>query len=170
MTKEAPGFFDVDERLAELSAKGDDLERLNGLVDFELFRPALEAAVPRGNRLKGGRPPFDHVFMFKILILQAMHALSDERCEYLIKDRLSFMRFLGLGLADAVPDANTIWSFREALKKADAVDALFARFDAALRESGFLAMSGQIVGATIVAAPKRADPANLNSGMSGFSA
>jgi transposase, IS5 family len=155
MTKEAPGFFDVDERLAELSAKGDDLERLNALVDFELFRPSLDTAVPRGDRSKGGRPPFDHVFMFKILILQAMHALSDERCEYLIKDRLSFMRFLGLGLADAVPDANTIWAFREALKKADAVDALFARFDMALRASGFLAMSGQIVDATIVAAPKQ---------------
>ena len=155
MTKEAPGFFDVDERLAELSAKGDDLERLSALVDFELFRSSLEIAVPRGDRSKGGRPPFDHVLMFKVLILQAMHALSDERCEYLIKDRLSFMRFLGLGLADAVPDANTIWSFREALKKADAVDALFARFDAALREAGFLAMSGQIVDATIVAAPKQ---------------
>jgi transposase, IS5 family len=76
-------------------------------------------------------------------------------CEYLIKDRLSFMRFLGLGLADAVPDANTIWTFREALKKADAVDGLFARFDETLRASGFLAMSGQIVDATIVAAPKQ---------------
>src|SRR6516164_3977310 len=64
----------------------------------------------------------------QILILQAMHALSDERCEYLIKDRLSFMRFLGLGLVDPVPDANTIWTFREALKKA-AVDGLFQRFD-----------------------------------------
>ncbi len=155
MTREAPGFFDVDERLAELSAKGDDLERLNEFVDFDLFRPTLEAAVPRGDRSKGGRPAFDHVLMFKILILQAMHALSDERCEYLIKDRLSFMRFLGLGLADAVPDANTIWAFREALKKADAVDGLFARFDTALREAGFLAMSGQIVDATIVAAPKQ---------------
>jgi len=155
MTKEAPGFFDVDERLAELSAKGDDLERLNALVDFELFRAALETAVPRGDRSKGGRPPFDHVLMFKVLILQATHSLSDERCEYLIKDRLSFMRFLGLGLADAVPDANTIWAFREALKKADAVEALFARFDAALRDAGFLAMSGQIVDATIVAAPKQ---------------
>jgi IS5 family transposase len=155
MTREAPGFFDIDERLAELSAKGDDLERLSALVDFELFRPSLETAVPRGDRSKGGRPPFDHVLMFKVLILQAMHALSDERCEYLIKDRLSFMRFLGLGLSDAVPDANTIWSFREALKKAEAVDVLFARFDAALREAGFLAMSGQIVDATIVASPKQ---------------
>jgi len=56
--------------------------------------------------------------MFKVLILQAMHALADERCEYLIKDRLSFMRFLGLGLADAVPTPTRFGSFREALKKA----------------------------------------------------
>jgi IS5 family transposase len=150
----APGFFDFDERMAELSAK-DDLERVKALVDFEIFRPTLETAVPRADRSKGGRPPFDHVLMFKVLMLQAMHSLSDERCEYLIKDRLSFMRFLGLGLADAVPDANTIWTFREALKKAGAIDGLFRRFDEALRVSGFLAMSGQIVDATIVAAPKQ---------------
>ena len=150
-----PSFFDIDERLRELSAKGDDLERIKALVDFEMFRVELEVAVPRADRSKGGRPPFDHVLMFKVLILQAMHSLSDERAEYLIKDRLSFMRFLGLGLADAVPDANTIWTFREALKKAGAIDGLFRRFDAALSASGFLAMSGQIVDATIVAAPKQ---------------
>jgi IS5 family transposase len=110
-----PGFFDIEERLQDLSAKGDDLERMKALVDFEIFRPALEAAVPRADRSKGGRPPFDHVLMFKVMILQTMHSLSDERCEYLIKDRLSFMRFLGLDLSAAVPDANTIWTFREAL-------------------------------------------------------
>ena len=150
-----PGFFDVDERLRELSAKGDDLGRIAGLVDFEMFRPELEAAVPRSNGAKGGRPPFDHVLMFKILLLQAMHTLSDERCEYLIRDRLSFMRFLGMGLSDPVPDANTIWNFREALKRAGAVDMLFQRFDAALRAAGYLAMSGQIVDATIIAAPRQ---------------
>jgi len=155
MTGRMPGFFDIDERLRELTAKGDGLERVNALVDFEMFREALETAVPRGDRSKGGRPPFDHVLMFKALILPAMHCLSDERCEYLIKDRLSFMRFLGLGLSDAVPDANTIWIFREALKKAGAVDALFQRFDEGLRARGFLAMSGQIIDATIVAAPKQ---------------
>jgi transposase, IS5 family len=68
--------------------------------------------------------------MLKVLLLQSMHTLSDERCEYLVKDRLSFMRSLGLGLADTVPDANTIWTFREALKRANAIEALFARFDA----------------------------------------
>ena len=155
MVDRSPGFFDIDLRLADLSAKGDDLECVKALVDFEIFRQALEAAVPRADRSKGGRPAFDHVLMFKVLILQAMHSLSDERAEYLIKDRLSFMRFLGLGLSDPVPDANTIWTFREALKRADAIDGLFRQFDDALRASGFLAMSGQIVDATIVAAPKQ---------------
>ena len=154
------GFFDVDERLKELSAKGDDLERLNAIVDFELFRPDLERAVPRSDGSRGGRPPFDHVFMFKILILQASHSLSDERTEYLIKDRLSFMRFLGLALADRVPDANTIWRFREALTRATlgekpAIEVLFRSYEMALTKAGFLAMGGQIVDASIVAAPKQ---------------
>jgi IS5 family transposase len=155
-----PGFFDIDERLMDLSAKGDDLERLNAIVDFEIFRPDLERAVPRADRAKGGRPPYDHVLMFKVLILQSSHSLSDERTEYLIKDRLSFMRFLGLTLAQSVPDANSIWNFREALTRAmiegkSAIEVLFKRFDAALTQAGFLAMGGQIIDATIVAAPKQ---------------
>lgn len=159
MAKE-PGLFDVDARLRELSAKGDDLERVNALVDFEAFRSELERAVPRAERLKGGRPPYDHVLMFRILILQASHSLSDERTEYLIKDRLSFMRFLGLSLADRVPDANSIWNFREALTRATlggvpAIEALFRRFEAQLSAAGYIAMGGQIVDATVVAAPKQ---------------
>jgi IS5 family transposase len=154
------GFFDVEERLKELSAKGDALERLSAVVDFALFRADLERAVPRSDGSKGGRPAFDHVLMFKVLVLQASHSLSDERTEYLIRDRLSFMRFLGLGLADTVPDANTIWTFREALTGAKlrgkpAIEVLFKRFDVALAAAGFLAMGGQIIDATIVAAPKQ---------------
>ena len=153
-------FLILKWRLRELSAKGDDLERLNAIVDFEVFRPDLARAVPRSDGSKGGRPAFDHVLMFKVLILQAAHGLSDERAEYLIKDRLSFMRFLGLGLADAVPDANTIWTFREALTRAQidgrpAIEVLFKAYDAALSKAGFLAMGGQIIDASIVAAPKQ---------------
>jgi hypothetical protein len=76
-----PGFFDLSDRLRELSAKGDDLERIAALVDFGMFRPELERAVPRSDGSKGGRPAFDHVLMFKILLLQAMHGLSDERSQ-----------------------------------------------------------------------------------------
>jgi transposase, IS5 family len=83
------GFFDVEERLAGLSKKGDDLERLAAVVDFELFRPELERAVPRADRSKGGRPPFDHVLMFKVLILQSQNNLSDERTEFSLRDRLT---------------------------------------------------------------------------------
>ena len=74
--------------------------------------------MPRSDGAKGGRPPFDLVFMFKVLILRASHSLSDERTEFLIKNWLSFIRFLGLGLSDPVPEANTIWTFREALTRA----------------------------------------------------
>jgi IS5 family transposase len=116
--------------------------------------------VPRSDRAKGGRPPFDHGLMFKVLVLQTRHNLSDERTGYLVRDRLSFMRFLGLGLADTVPDANTIWTLREGLTRAritgqPAIEALFERFDAAPLTAGFPAMGGQIIDAAIVAAPKQ---------------
>ena len=87
--------------------------------------------MPRADRAKGGRPPFDHVVMFKVLILQTQNNLSDERTEFYLRDRLTWMRFLGLGLGDPVPDANTIWTFREALTKAGAIERLFALFDQA---------------------------------------
>jgi IS5 family transposase len=147
-----PGFFDTDERLAALSAAGDPLERLNQVVDFELFRPELEAALGRSDRAQGGRPPYDAVLMFKVLVLQTLYTLADDATEYQIKDRLSFMRFLGLALHDRVPDAKTIWLYRELLVRAGAVTRLFERFDAVLRERGYLAMGGQIVDATVVQA------------------
>jgi hypothetical protein len=93
--------------------------------------------------------------MFKVLILQTQNNLSDERTEFYLRDRLTWMRFLGLGLGDAVPDANTIWTFREALTNAGAIERLFELFDRELRSAGYLAMSGQLVDASIVAAPKQ---------------
>ena len=93
-----PGFFDLEDRYADLSKSGDPLERINALIDFEVFRKPLLRALRRSDRAKGGRPPFDPVFMFKILILQALYNLSDDATEFQIRDRLSFMRFLGLDL------------------------------------------------------------------------
>ncbi|MBI2347051.1 MAG: IS5 family transposase [Deltaproteobacteria bacterium] len=147
-----PGFFDADERLRALSAAGDPLERLARVVDFALFRAELEAALARSDRAKGGRPPYDAVLMFKVLVLQTLYTLSDDQTEYQVRDRLSFMRFLGLSLHDPVPDAKTVWLFREHLVRAGAFDRLFVRFDAALRERGYLAMGGQIVDATVIEA------------------
>lgn len=150
-----PGFFDIDERLQRLSHLGDHLEAFAAAVDFEMFRADLVAALDYSDGSQGGRPPFDPVMMFKILVIAAMDNLSDERAEFLINDRMSFMRFLGLSLAARIPDARTIWLYREKLTKAGAIEGLFARFDQALRASGFIAMSGQIVDATLVSAPKQ---------------
>jgi transposase, IS5 family len=100
------GFFDTDARLRWLSAAGDPLERLAAMVDFELFRPELDAALGRGDRARGGRPPNEAVLMFRVLVLQTLYTLSDDQAEYQLRDRLSFMRFAGLALHDAVPDAN----------------------------------------------------------------
>jgi IS5 family transposase len=147
-----PGFFDAAERLQWLSASGDPLERLRAVVDFEVFRAELETVQPRADRSRGGRPPYDTVLMFRILVLQALYTLSDEQTEYQLRDRLSFMRFVGLALHDAIPDAKTIWLYRERLTRTGALAKLFARFDAMLAERGFLAMGGQIVDATIVEA------------------
>ena len=83
-----PGFFDIDDRLKRLSV-GDQLETLRSAVDFEVFRPELKAALSYTDRTEGGRPPFDPVLMFKILVIEATNNLSDERAEFLINDRLS---------------------------------------------------------------------------------
>ncbi len=149
------GFWDIDERYQQLSEAGDPLEKLDAVIPWELFRKPLAKALKRSDGAKGGRPPYDPVLMFKILVLQALYDLSDDQAEYVINDRLSFMRFLGLGLGDKVPDAKTIWLFREHLSEARAIDNLFARFDTHLNKAGYLAMGGQIVDASIVQAPKQ---------------
>ena len=155
MVGRQPGFWDVEHRLRKLSAQGDPLEKLATTVDFEIFRAELVAALGPRDPLKGGRPAFDAVLKFRMLVLQAMHGLSLAQTEYLVADRLSWMRFCRLGPGDAVPDANTLWDFREALIAAGALDALFARLDRAITEAGDLPMAGQIVDATLVAAPRQ---------------
>lgn len=92
-----PGFRDVDERYAALSKAGDPLERLSAVVGLEIFRKPLAKALKRSDGAKGGRPPYDPVLMFKVLVLQALYTLSDDQSEYQIRDRLSFMRFFGAG-------------------------------------------------------------------------
>ncbi len=148
-----PGLFDLDEWYAAISRSGDRLGRLAAVVDFEVFRADLDAALARSDRSKGGRPPMDAVMMFKVLVIQALYGLADEQTEFQVRDRLSFMRFLGLDLHGRVPDARTIWLFRELLTKAKAIEVLFARFGAHLRDLGYLAMGGQMIDASIIAAP-----------------
>lgn len=157
------GLFDVEFRLQELDKGGDPLLKLNRTIDWEIFRPALETLRDKERKSNAGRPPFDAVMMFKILVLQSLYNLGDDATEYQIRDRLSFTRFLGLSLGDRVPDAKTIWLFREQLTEAQLIGTLFARFDEHLNANGFAARKGQIIDASIVAAPRQRNTREENA-------
>ena len=134
-------FFSFPEHLSRLSSSGDPLEALSSCVDFEIFRRILDKGLRYSDRSRGGRPPYDPVMMFKVLVLAAQNNVSDEKMEFLIRDRLSWMRFLGLELGDPTPDANTIRVFRERLIRNKALPKLFKRFDFALSQAGYLPLS-----------------------------
>jgi transposase, IS5 family len=151
----AIGFFDEDFRLTKLTELGDPLERLSKGIDFELFRPLLLEKLSVEPKDKGGRRPYDYVLMFKIVILQRYYNLSDDQSEYQICDRLSFMRFLKLTIADDVPDSKTIWHFREKLVDLDLVTVLFDLFKTKLEELGLIVHEGKIVDASFVEIPKQ---------------
>ena len=101
--------------------------------------------------------------MFKAIVLCAPYNLSDDQVEYQIRDRFSFMRFLGLGLGDKVPDAKTVWLYRDRLAQAGMIEELFEDFDGYLEKQGYLAMGGQIIDASIVAVPKQCNSRDENA-------
>jgi IS5 family transposase len=134
---------------------GDPLVGLNAHIKWEAFRTDLNLVHEKERKSNAGAKPLDVVLMFKVLVLQQLNNLSDERIEYQIRDRLSFMRFLGLELEDRVPDAKTVWLFREHLKQLQLLEALFARFHEQLAGHGYVARNGQMVDATFVEVPRQ---------------
>ncbi|WP_244951131.1 IS5 family transposase [Treponema phagedenis] len=147
------GLFDEEDRLRVLSNLGDCLERLNEKINWELFLPILNKALKKYPKGPGGRPPFNFLMMFKIVILQRMYNISDDQTEYQINDRLSFMRFLGIGLKDKVPDAKTIWLFKEKLIEAKVSRKLFDKFSRELQRNNLIGKEGTIIDARIVEVP-----------------
>src|SRR5438132_8259501 len=126
------GFFDAEKRLAALSAKGDPLEAIDRLVPWESFRADIAAVVLTPDEMKkscAGRKPADAIVMFRMLVLQALHNFSDEQAEYQVRDRLSFTRFLRLGIEDSIPDATTLWLFGGKLDKAGVLERRLHTFD-----------------------------------------
>ena len=156
------GIWDESLRLEKLSKLGDSLEKLNRAIDWELFRPKLTKVFKKQAKGAGGRPPYDYVMLFKALVLQRIYNLSDDQTEYQINDRMSFMRFLGLGLGDRVPDAKTIWLYRDTLTKANVIRELFDLFNAQLEAAGLITHTGTIVDATFVEAPRQHNHHNEN--------
>lgn len=122
---------------------GDPLVKLKAEIDFEDFRADLKRVHEKERKSNAGAKPFDGVLMFKVLILQHLYNLSDDGLEYQIRDRLSFVRFLGLRMEHRVPDAKTVWLFRERLKALGLVEVLFGRFNEQLVRRGYSAAPAQ---------------------------
>lgn len=148
------GLFDSFYRSEDLKKKPTSLDKLNDRIDWESFRKSLEVHLEYAHSKDGGRPPFDPVFMFKVIVLQKYYGLSEEETEFQILDRFSFQRFLGMSLSDDVPDKNTIWLFKERLGS-EGVQALFDEFESLLEDCGLTSTKGKIVDASFVDVPKQ---------------
>jgi transposase, IS5 family len=149
------GFWDWENRHEKLSDKKSLLDRIDEWIPWERFRPILEEIYSQHRLSNAGRKPFEPLLMFKLIILQKLYNLRDEELEYQANDRLSFMKFLKLGIEDTIPDATTVWLFREKLTKQGLIEELFNQFDEYLRERGYEAEKGQIVDATLVPVPQQ---------------
>ena len=154
VSNQAPISLELS-RLSKLSKLGDPLERLKRGIDFEIFRPKLTLTLSKEPKGVGGRPGYDYVLMFKILVLQRYYNLSDDQTEYQISDRLSFMRFLDLSLSSDIPDSKTVWNFKEKLVQKEVVEDLFELFLAELERLKLVIHEGKIVDASFVEIPKQ---------------
>lgn len=149
-------LFEQEETVSELLKLGNPLEALTTLVDFEVFRPTLETALINTNRKNdAGRKPLDPVFVFKTLILQRLYGLSDEQVEYQTVDRTSFRKFLGILTVKDVPDARTLWKYRDILARKGTFDTLFEDFNRVLDSKGLIVNEGKIIDASFVEAPRQ---------------
>lgn len=157
------GFFDLSQRYQKLSELGDPLEAIQAMVNWERFRPTLNQVSEKERKSNAGRKPFDPVLMFKVIVLQSLYNLGDDQTEFQIRDRFSFLRFLGLTPEGTIPDAKTIWVFKEALKEKGLMDGLFAEFDADLSERGYRAQKGMAIDARIVEVPKQRNTRDENA-------
>lgn len=158
-------LFGGDTQLERLSKLGDPLEKIEGAIEWEMFRPMLNT-IRKNNTEKGGRPSHDEVLMFKIVMLQQWYGISDDQAEFQINDRLSFQRFLGMELGEKAPDAKTIWVFKEALGKEDDETSLsrqlFDLFNAELECKGIITHKGSLVDAPFVDAPRQRNTRDEN--------
>ena len=164
--------FNMSDCQRKIAAISKGVNKLNDVIDWEMFRKELESLLGYSKRdvSKGGRPPFDPVLMFKILVLQKYYGLSDDQTEFQIKDRFSFMEFLGLQAGDSVPDAKTIWDFKQLLEKdgREGGRKLFENFTQYLESQALIAREGSIIDASFVDAPRqrnsRAENAQIKAG------
>ena len=159
-------LFSAIEHEQMVAKRKTGILKIKEAIDWERFRPILEEVTGYVTKdwSKGGNLPFDPMLMFKILVLQSFHGLSDEAAEHQIGDRISFLHFLDMNLGDAIPDANTIWDFKELIETGsrDGSKKLFECFRSQLDEMGLIAKEGSIIDASFVEAPKQRNSREQN--------
>lgn len=149
-------LFEEELTIEALSAMGNPLEQLSSLVDFEMFRPALEdVLVKKDRKSTAGRPQYDVVLMFKVIFLQRYYGLGDKQIQYQIIDRTSFRQFLGIRTVEDVPDEKTVWNVKNQLSQSGTFDTLFTTFREFLNAKGLSFNEGKIIDASFVEAPKQ---------------
>jgi IS5 family transposase len=153
MMKPRISLFAEHEREDRRTKLGDPLVGLAKHVDFEALAASVDEAAPRPSRAKGGRPPYPTLLMIKILVLQQLYNLADDALEYQLLDRRSFLQFLDLTDSSSIPDAKTIWLFRDRLAQAGVGNQIFDQVQQQLARQGYMARCGQIVDASLVQAP-----------------
>ena len=159
-------MYGAEIQLERISKLGDPLEKLNAAIDWEIFRAPICKIVRKEDYSKGGRPPMDEIVMFKTTLIQDWNNVSDDNMEYLINDRLSFQRFLGMELGEKAPDAKTIWLFKEKLGK-EGMRELFEFFNEKLKTLGIVKHEGSLIDATFVAVPRQRNSREENATIKG---
>lgn len=150
----ATDLFVQSHRQAKLGGYVATLAAMDGLIDFGALAHAVDTACPRADRSKGGRPPYPTEIMVRMVFLQSLYNLSDEDCEHQVLDRMSFQRFCRLDGVLHIPDARTLWSFKQRLAKGSLGGrAIFEAVSQQLQAHGYIPRGGQMVDASIVQAP-----------------
>ena len=147
-------LFIQDQRQAKLGSFIANLAAMDELIDFSVIAAQVDQACPRADRSKGGRPPYPTEVMVRLLFIQALYNLSDEDCEYQVLDRMSFQHFCRLACALHIPDARTLWSFKQRLAQGGlGGPAIFEAVSQQLQAHGYIPRGRQIVDASIVQTP-----------------
>jgi IS5 family transposase len=145
------GFADAV--VAGRGSKGSDaLSQIAALVDWAPIESLLSGLVNPRSR---GEPAYPPLVLFKAMLLQRWHGLSDPQLEAALSDRLSFLRFCGLSLEDRTPDHATLWRFRQKLATARLDEALMAELDLQLQRAGAVVRTGTLVDATLIRSAAR---------------
>jgi IS5 family transposase len=147
----------ADALVQQRAGQNERLGRIKALIDWAPVDRLLKPL-----RSDVGAPGYPVGVLMRALLLQQWYALSDPELEEALADRLSFRRFVGLALDEAVPDHSTLWRFREALGRMGLADQVFGEVNRQLAAKGMIVKQGTLIDATLVAA-QSAPPASSAS-------